>query len=181
MAPESSNLSAPTMAKNVKGKLYMMSDLQGGWVEVDKPKKDYDFKLNISADTSKLMDSIKSATESIQDLGETWQAVSGSIGTSGIKYWGGEPVYTTTPYWYDEPVYKPVNKPVPISTPVVEAEYDESLHTLVMKVSVAVSEYELDQYKGCTTALGEDIGDRMKKQVVNLLLERNKEQKEKGA
>ena len=166
--------------KGDKGSLFFWSDLKGGWVEVDKPKKDYDFKLNISADTGEFMDSLKVATESIQDLGETWQSVSGSIGTSDIKYWGGKLV-DATPYWYDEPMYKPVNKPVPISTPVAEAEYDESLHTLVMKVSVAVSEYELDQYKGCTTSLGEAIGDRMKKQVVNLLLERNKEQKEKGA
>ncbi len=146
---------------------------------MSEPKEEYKFKLDISAETAELMESLKSATDSIGELGKTWQGMAGSsVGTSGIKYWGGEPVYTNvTPYWNEGSVYKPVS----ISTPVVEAEYDEFLHTLVMKVSVAVSEYELDQYKGCTTSLGEAIGDSMKKQVVNLLLERNKEQKEKGA
>ena len=184
MAPESSNLSAPTMAKyKGEGSLLFWSDLKGEWIKVEEPKKEYDLKLNISADTGELMESLKAATESIKELGDSWQAVSGSVGTSGIKYWGkNEPVYTSTyPFDYD-PVYKPIKgKQVSVATPAVEVDFDPALHTLTFHVQVSLSESELDEYNGCTTRLGEVIGDMMKKQVVGLLLERNKELKEKGA
>ena len=170
--------------KGDKGSLLFWSDMKGEWVEVAGQKKDYELKLNISAETGELMEKLKATTASISELGQTWQAMSETVGTSGLPYWGTHvhnPSVYPYPFDYD-PVYHPATeKQVSISTPVVEAEFDKELHTLTFHVRVGVSEAELDAYGGCTTELGEVVGDMMKRQIVNLLLERNKERKEKGA